>query len=63
MSLPDVKEVAKRVRFYIHEYGLGDAHERIKKDYHFYPDLRRTMLFILYTDYGFYKFRNKEKLY
>ena len=58
----NIKETKKIVKNYVKEYGLSKAHRIIKQQYNFFPQLRKTMLFILYEEYHFYKFRNKEKI-
>lgn len=58
----DIKELTKRVKAYVKEYGLEASHNVIKHDYQFFPELRKTMLFILYDEFAFYPFKNKEKI-
>jgi len=58
-----VTGIENKVKKFIREHGLSEAHERIKKEYEFYPELRKKMLFILYSNYEFYPFEKKEKLY
>ncbi len=58
----NIKETKKTVKEYVKKYGLSKAHTVIKQQYEFIPQIRKTMLFILYEEYNFYKFRNKEKL-
>ena len=58
----NVKEIKKAVKGLVKEFGIAKTHSIIKTQYKFFPKLRKTMLFILYDKYHFYKFRNKEKL-
>jgi len=58
-----ISEVTKKVNRYINEYGLTEAHERIKREYRSYDELRQMMLLILYGKYAWYAFKDKEKLY
>lgn len=54
-------EVRKRLDYYIREYGLYRTHKRIKCHYKFYPKLRAMMLRLLYANYGFYNFGEREE--
>ena len=58
----NIKEIKKGIKELVKEHGIAKAHRMIKQQYNFFPKLRKTMLFILYDKYHFYKFRNKEKL-
>ena len=58
----NIKDVKKRVKTYVKDHGLEEAHTMIKKDYKYHPEMRKKLLFILYLEYDFYPFKHKEKL-
>lgn len=57
----DLKQLKKRVKDYVKSYGLSEAEKYITKHYEFFPKLQKTLLFILYDEYYFYPFINKDK--
>ena len=58
----DVKNIQERVKALVRDHGLDRAHEVIKRDYKFYPKMKKMMLGILYVEYNFYPFTKKERL-
>ena len=58
----DLKTVKRSVKRMVMEWGVAEAHKILKRDYTFSPELQKTMLFVLYDEYSFYKFENKVKL-
>ena len=58
----NIKEVKKRIKAVVNDNGLEEAHKIIKRDYEHYPEMKKLMLFILYLEYPYYPFKDKEKL-
>ena len=58
----DIKNTEERIKALVRDHGLDEAHEIIKRDYKFYPQMKKMMLGILYVEYYFYSFTNKERL-
>lgn len=58
----DIRKTEERVKALVRDQGLNKAHEIIKRDYKFYPQMKKMMLGILYVEYHFYSFTNKERL-
>lgn len=57
----DIKNAEERVKALVRDHGLDQAHQIIKRDYEHYPQMKKMMLGILYVEYHFYSFTDKER--